>query len=355
LGSCFGSSLTRIVQSLGSNVPNPAARSAATHHGLVEKVMRSLYPATKATRSEWIDVGDGHRVYFEEEGNPKGIPVVFLHGGPGSGCKPSHRQFFAPKQYRSVLIDQRGCGKSTPYGGVDANTTQHLASDLEKIRDYLNIEKWLLFGGSWGAALALFYAENFPERVLGMILRGTFLARRRDVDWFFSEGANRLLPRGWDRFKQVVGDPENMIDYLHSTVFGDDKGAAQEIARAWAAWSSEVVCYAIDSVGGEGEEAISSVMAKSRLEFHYAKHDYFMEENQLLSDVAKLPDVPVDIVHGQRDLTCTPDAAWALHQAIPGSSLKILRTAGHLSGETLMTDALINAADDMVARLSKQD
>jgi proline iminopeptidase len=305
-------------------------------------------------RTEWLDVGDGHRVYFEEGGASNGIPVVFLHGGPGSGCKPSHRQFFEPKTYRSVLVDQRGCGKSTPYAGVEANSTQHLARDLEQIRVHLGIEKWLLFGGSWGAALALYYAENFPDRVLGLVLRGTFLARKRDVDWFFSEGANRLLPRGWAKFKQVVGDPDDMISHLYSSVFGDDKGRAEAVARAWAAWSGEVVCYAIDNVGGGGEEGISSVMAKSRLEFHYAKHGYFIEEDQLLRQIDKLPDVPVSIVHGQRDITCTPDAAWALHQAVPGSTLKVLRAAGHLSGETLMTDALIIAADEMASCLKER-
>jgi proline iminopeptidase len=309
--------------------------------------MRSPYPATQPRLAEHIEVGDGHNVYLEEAGSPSGVPVVFLHGGPGSGCKPSHRQFFAPDKYRSILFDQRGCGRSTPFGAVDANSTQHLAADLEHIRRRLGIEKWVLFGGSWGAALALYYAETHPERVLGMVLRGSFLARRRDVEWFFSEGANRMLPRGWDEFKQVVGDPPDMVEYLHQTVFGEDQEAAERVARAWARWSTEVVTYAIDNVGGEGEESRSSVMCKTRLELHYARNRYFIRENQLLEDAARLPRVPVIIIHGQRDLTCTPDAAWALHQAIPGSTLRILRTAGHLSGETLMSDALLDAADEM--------
>jgi proline iminopeptidase len=314
--------------------------------------MRSVYPASNANRAESLDVGDGHEIYFEEGGNLNGIPVVFLHGGPGAGCKPSHRQFFAPERYRSVLVDQRGAGRSTPYGGTQANSTQHLVADLERIREHLGIDKWVLFGGSWGAALALYYAQTFPQRVLGMILRGSFLARRRDVDWFFSEGANRLLPRGWDAFKKVVGEPQDMVTHLHDTVFGDDDGAAEAAARAWAQWSGEVVCYAIDNVGGQGAEALSSVMAKARLEFHYAKNAYFMRENQLLEDTHKLPKVPTFIVHGQRDLTCTPDAAWALHQAIAGSTLRILRTAGHLSSESLMTEALLDAADEMAECLT---
>ncbi len=317
--------------------------------------MRSPYPATNPTRSEMLAVGDhGHKIYFEEGGDPAGVPVVFLHGGPGSGCKPGHRQFFAPDKYRSVLIDQRGAGKSTPFGGVDDNTTQALASDLERVREHLGIDRWVVFGGSWGAALALYDAQTFPNRVLGMVLRGTFLARRRDVDWFFCAGANRLLPRGWHEFEEVVGKRENMIEHLYKTVFGDDRDAAEAVARAWARWSGEVVCYAIDNLGGEGEEPMSTMMAKTRIEFHYAYHDYFIAENQLLANVGLLPDVPISIVHGQRDLTCTPDAAWALHRALPNSTLKILRTAGHLSGESLMTDALLDAADDMLTKIASE-
>jgi len=315
--------------------------------------MRALYPATNPTRSEMLDVGDGHEIYIEVGGKPDGVPVVFLHGGPGSGCKPGHRQFFDPDKYYSVLIDQRGAGKSTPFGGVDGNTTQALASDLERVREHLGIERWVVFGGSWGAALALYYAQTFPSRVLGMVLRGTFLARRRDVEWFFSAGANRLLPRGWHEFEEVVGKPANMIEHLYNAVFGEDRTWAEAVARAWARWSGEVVCYAIDNVGGEGEEPMTTTMAKTRIEFHYAYHAYFIAENQLLDNVHRLPDVPVSIIHGQRDLTCTPDAAWALHRALPQSTLKILRTAGHLSGESLMTEALLDAADDMLTRVSR--
>lgn len=315
--------------------------------------MRAPYPATEPRLAEQLDVGDGHSVYFEECGSASGIPVVFLHGGPGSGCKPSHRRFFAPDKYRSVLVDQRGAGRSTPFGAVDANSTPRLAADLERIRRRLGIEQWVLFGGSWGAALALYYAETYPQRVLGMVLRGTFLARRRDVDWFFTDGASRMLPRGWSEFKQVVGDPPDMIGYLHETVFGGDPAAAERVARAWSRWSQEVVTYAIDNTGAEGEEPLSAVMAKTRIELHYASNRYFLRENQLLEDVHRLPPVPVTIIHGQRDLTCTPDAAWALHRAIPGSSLRLLRTAGHLSGETAMTDALLDAADEMAGLVAR--
>ena len=314
--------------------------------------MRSPYPATSPRRAEHLDVGNGHQIYIEEGGAAHGIPVVFLHGGPGSGCKPSHRQFFHPEKYRSVLIDQRGAGKSLPFGGIEHNTTVHLAHDLEQVRNYLDIDKWVLFGGSWGAALALYYAQEYPGRVLGMVLRGTFLARRRDVDWFFSDGANRLLPQSWHEFREALGTPHDPQAYLYDAVFGTEPGVAENAARAWMRWSEQVVTYAIDNLGGEAQEPLSIAMAKTRIELHYARNSYFLRENQLLADAARVPDVPIAIIHGQRDLTCTPDAAWALHLALPGSTLRILRTAGHLSGETAMTDALLDAADAMVARLA---
>ena len=314
--------------------------------------MRSLYPATSPRLAEHLDVGNDHRVYIEDGGAEDGIPVVFLHGGPGAGCKPSHRQFFAPDRYRSVLIDQRGAGRSLPFGTTAANTTQHLVSDLEHVREYLGIDKWVLFGGSWGAALGLYYAQVHPERVLGIVLRGSFLARRRDVDWFFADGANRLLPRAWDEFIDTVGAASDMVAHLYRILFEGEADEAQAVARAWARWSGEVVTYAIDSLGAESEEPMNVAMAKARIEFHYAQHGYFLRENQLLDDLHRLPDVPITIIHGQRDLTCTADAAWALHRALPNSSLNILRTAGHLSGESLMTEALLNAADEMAAALT---
>jgi proline iminopeptidase len=317
--------------------------------------MSKLYPSYRANRSEHLDVGNGHQVYFEEAGPESGVPVVFLHGGPGSGCKPSHRQFFNPKKYRSVLVDQRGSGKSTPFGGIDFNNTQLLAEDLEAIRKELNIQKWVLFGGSWGAALALYYAETYPQNVSAIVLRGTFLARRYDVDWFFEHGASRLLPREWSDFanglKPLQRANETVQDCIHRCTFEEDDATADRVAALWGRWSEAVVMYSFDKVPAQGEpEATEVTRAKTRIEMHYAKNNYFMSDNALLENANKLPDVPVKIIHGLRDITCTPDAGWSLHEQVK-SEFKLLRNAGHLSGETAMTEALVDAADEIVSLL----
>jgi proline iminopeptidase len=316
--------------------------------------MRALYPASEPRRAEFLEVGDGHAIYVEEAGNPTGIPVVFLHGGPGSSCKPSHRQFFDPARYRSVLFDQRGCGRSRPFGETRANTTQALVSDLELLRRWVGVEAWVLFGGSWGAALALAYAETHPSRVLAMVLRGTFLARQRDLDWFMHDGAARLLPRAWCDYMAATENIGTSIPALHRAVFGADRSHAERIVRAWAKWSGEVVMYAFDQTSGEPGEPLDQLFAKTQIELHYAFNRYFLDDNALLANISKLPRVPVHLIHGQRDITCAPEAAWAVHQAIPGSTLEILRTAGHLSGEAPVQDALLRAADAMADHLLGQ-
>jgi len=319
--------------------------------------MRSLYPPVEPATVESLDVGDGHTLYVEQCGRSDGIPVIFLHGGPGGGCKADHRQFFDPAHYRVFLVDQRGAGRSRPLGGVTANTTQHLIADLELIRRRYAIERWLLFGGSWGAALALAYAEACPDRVSAMILRGTFLARQRDVAWFFGEGANRLLPREWSRFESAIqaAPGVELVEFLHDGLFSDDPVRVERIARAWEAWSGAVVMYSLDAAdagtaGGAGG-ALETAIAKARIEIHYARHGYFLEDNQLLAAAGQLPQVPTIIVHGARDITCPSESAWAVHRAQPGSRLEILHTAGHLSSEKPMIDALIRATDELVDRL----
>lgn len=318
--------------------------------------MRVLYPAREPTTVEHLELGGGHRVYVEVSGAEEGIPVVFLHGGPGSGCKADHRQFFDPKHYRVVLFDQRGSGRSTPYGGVENNTTQWLIDDMEAIRQHFDIDKWMLFGGSWGASLALAYAEAHPAQVSAMILRGSFLARRQDVDWFFGHGANRLLPQAWARFVETVGchDVTDLAGYLHDAVFNGDSSTVERVARAWEAWSGAVVMFSIDQSGDGGGSGGSpdSAIAKARLELHYARNGYFIDENQLLSKAHQLPNVPTQIIHGARDITCPAESAWLLHQALPHSKLDVLRTAGHLSSERPMVDALVRASDAMVAELA---
>ncbi len=315
--------------------------------------MRDLYPAIEPTRSETLDVGGGHGVYLEQCGRADGIPVVFLHGGPGSGCKPDHRQFFDPARWRVVLFDQRGSGRSRPWGGVEHNTTPLLVADMEAIREHLGIERWVLFGGSWGATLALAYAETHPQRVLGLILRGSFLARQRDVAWFFGNGANRLLPQQWQQFVDTL-ELEAGADLptrLYERIFSGDEAVVRRTAAAWEAWSGAVVMFSLDQAGEAAAGPIDAAIAKARIEMHFAHHAYFMAENQLLDNISTVPRVPTTLVHGARDLTCPAESAWLLHQAIPGSRLVVLRTAGHLSGERPMIDALVNASDDMAQTL----
>lgn len=313
--------------------------------------MRSLYPLIEAQTRDWLDVGDGHRVCYEDAGPRDGLPVVFLHGGPGSGCKSSHRQFFAPTRYRSVLFDQRGAGLSTPFAHCEHNTTRHLVDDIERLREHLGIDAWVVFAGSWGVALGLAYAQAHPTRVLGMVLRGSFLARQRDLDWFLADGAARLLPQAWAELNEALGHPSSIVDAVCERVFGTEEDAALGAARAWGRWSGEVVTYSMDRGDSDPEPPHAQLIGKTRLEMHYARHRYFLEPDELLARAPLLPRVPVAIVHGQRDLTCAPEASWALHRAIPGSTLEILRTAGHLSGEPLMTDALLRAADRMLETL----
>ena len=316
--------------------------------------MRLLYPPMAANLTLQMDVGDGHRLHVERCGNPGAIPVIFLHGGPGSGCKADHRQFFAPHAYDIVLLDQRGAGRSTPYGGVECNDTSALIADMEKVREHFGMRQWLVFGGSWGATLALAYAEAHPERVLGLVLRGSFLARRCDLAWFAGGGANRLLPVQWQRFVDNVGVAvdEHLVGRLHSAIFSTDNAVVERAARAWDAWSTAVVMFSLEAGGDGGASDVASAIAKCRIEMHYAGHDYFLADNQLLRDAHRLAHVPTTIIHGARDLTCTADAGWALHRAIPHSRFEILRTAGHLSSEAPMVDALVRAADEMAATLS---
>ena len=313
--------------------------------------MRSPYPLIEAHARDWLDVGDGHRLCYEDAGPRGGLPVVFLHGGPGSGCKSAHRQFFDPARYRSVLFDQRGAGLSTPFAGCEHNTTRHLVADIERLREHLGIDAWVVFAGSWGVALGLAYAQAHPNRVLGMILRGSFLARQRDLDWFLADGAARLLPRAWHELNEALGSPACLVDEVSRRVFGADEDTALAAARAWSRWSGEVVTYSMDHGDGDAEPPPAQLLGKTRLEMHYARHRYFLEPDELLLRAPLLPRVPVAIVHGQRDLTCTAEASWALHHAVPGSTLEILRTAGHLSGEPAMTDALLKAADRMLETL----
>jgi proline iminopeptidase len=299
-----------------------------------------------------FDTGDGHRVYFEQAGNPDGIPVLFLHGGPGSGCNENHRRYFDPHRYRVVLFDQRGSNRSAPAGGIRNNTTPLLLEDIESLRRLAGIERWVVFGGSWGATLALLYAQTHPARVLGLIVRGTFLARRRDLDWFVGDGVRRIFPDEWDRFVAAMSAHERHepAAACQRHILGQDEDAARRWALAWSRWAGRVATYLLPEEADATVDA-GPVLAQSRIEMHYAAHGYFIAENQILERAHLLPRVPTRIIHGRRDLTCTLDASWALHRATPWSELEIVREGGHLASEPVMVDALVRATDWMAERL----
>lgn len=315
--------------------------------------MRIPYPDIDPYSVHHLNRGH-HQVYVEECGNPRGLPVLFLHGGPGSGCKDHHRCFFDPERYRIILLDQRGAGRSTPHGDLNQNTTADLLADLEYVRRKLEVERWLLFGGSWGATLALLYAQQHPARVAGLVLRGSFLARQRDLEWFVgAEGAARIYPEAWQQFLTALpetdrGDPVAML-YGHLT--GADELAQRRAAREWTAWSSQVA-LAEDFDPGELTEHVSTAAVnQARLELHYAVNRYFIEENAILDGAGRIPSVPTIIVHGRRDLVCPLESSWRLHRHLPGSELWVLPRAGHIAAGDEMVDALVRAADTMAERL----
>ncbi len=317
--------------------------------------MRALYPEIKARRNQRLQVDERHTVYAEEAGNPAGIPVLFLHGGPGSGSNENHRRYFNPRKYRIVIFDQRGCHRSAPAGETRDNTTWDLLADIERIRTQLDIDQWLVFGGSWGATLGLLYAQSHPERVLGLVLRGAFLARRRDLEWFTGAGVGRIFPDFHQEFMNILslGERDDPIAAYHARLHGADEQARREAAVAWSQWAGRIVTYLLPGVDPYRyqPEDIDRTVCEVLIETHYARHGYFIEENQLLDNARKLPPVPVRLIHGRRDLTCTLEASWALHQAIAGSELVIVNEGGHLAGEPVMTDALVAATDDMAERL----
>jgi proline iminopeptidase len=316
--------------------------------------MKSLYPPIQPYQSYRLDVGDGHVLYVEESGNRKGLPVIYLHGGPGSGCKAFHRSFFNPELYRIILLDQRGSGRSTPLGGTVYNTTQHLIDDLEAVRLYLKIKRWILFAGSWGATLALLYAQQYPKRVAAMLLRGSFLARQRDLDWYIRDGANRLYPEQWDALSRVLApDEPDLIRTLHDFLHGKDEVAAHRVARAWLAWGAQLALGEAYDPQEIEARACDSYMPQTYIELHYAMHKYFIEENQILQQCHKIPKkLPVILIHGRHDAVCPPEAAYLLKQRLPSAELLILPNSGHLPMGEEMLGALVSASDRLAQKLA---
>ena len=313
-----------------------------------------MYSLSQPYRSLRLDVGDGHRLYLEESGAPAGLPVVFLHGGPGAGCSPSHRRFFNPEKYRVILFDQRGAGKSRPHASLQANTTAHLIADLEKIREALDIERWVVFGGSWGSTLGLAYAQDFPERVLGLILRGVFLCRDEDIHWFYQNGASRLFPDFWRDFIEPIPENErgDLVRAYHRRLTGDDEVTRMRAAEAWALWEARTATLKVDDQAGSHFSNPYLALSLARIECHYFINHGFLEPGQLLNNARRLKDIPGVIVHGRYDSICPVDQAWMLHQAWPEATLNIIPDAGHAITEPGVAAALTAATDHMAEKLA---
>jgi proline iminopeptidase len=309
---------------------------------------RGLYPAIEPSRQGHLAVGDGHEVYWEECGNPDGKPVVFIHGGPGAGCDAKSRRFFDPARYRIFLFDQRGCGRSRPHASLEHNTTWDLVADLERMREMFGVERWQAFGGSWGSTLALAYAEAHPDRVTELVLRGIFLLRKRELDWFYQEGASYLYPDRWEQYIAPIPPAErgDLMRAFHRRLTGNDPAAAQAAARAWAVWegSTSYLLTDDDNVRRWGEDAFS--LAVARIECHYFVNGGFMKrESQLLDDVGRIRHIPAVIVQGRHDVVCPMLTAWDLHRAWPEADLQVIGDAGHSALEPGITDALVRATD----------
>jgi proline iminopeptidase len=316
--------------------------------------MRQLYPAIRPYASQRLEVGAGHALHVEECGTPDGIPVVFVHGGPGAGCTDQDRRFFDPERYRIILFDQRGAGRSRPHAELADNTTAHLIADLEQIRTQLGVERWLLFGGSWGSTLSLLYAEAFPQRVLGLVLRGVFLCRRTDIDWFYRYGASCIFPDYWQDFIAQIPDDErgDLLGAYHRRLTGDNEIIRMAAAKTWSLWEARCATHDPNPqvVARFGSPQVALAMA--RIEAHYFVNGAFIEENQICTQAGRLADIPTVIVHGRYDLICPVDQALALQRVMPHAELEIIRDAGHASSEPGTLDALMRATDRFARQLA---
>lgn len=307
-----------------------------------------LYPPIEPYAQHSLQADSTHVLHIEESGNPEGIPVLFVHGGPGGGCSPIHRQFFNPNQYRIILFDQRGCGKSRPHACLTNNTTAHLIEDIEKIRQHLKIDKWVLFGGSWGSTLSLLYAQSYPERVYGLILRGIFLCRDQDLQWFYQQGADRFYPEYWEDFLAPIGlnKRENLIEAYYDLLTSDNEILRMRAAEAWSVWEGRTSTLETDPhiVNHFGDPFHALAMA--RIECHYFYHQAFIEDNQILNGCQKIQHLPISIIHGRYDMVCPVNQAFELAEQLPQANLIICNHAGHSAFEKEISHHLIQATDD---------
>ena len=311
--------------------------------------MRDFYPEIEPYRQFTLDVGDGHTLYVEESGNPGGRPILFVHGGPGGGADARSRRFFDPDFYRIVVFDQRGCGRSKPFAETQANTTWHLVADMEKIRESLGIERWALFGGSWGSTLSLAYAEKHPERVTGLVLRGIFLGRETDFDWFYYHGAPEIYPEHYRDFLEPV-PPEKrdaLIPAYQALLDSPDEAVRERAALSWTRWELRASSLLPDEDMIRAYSEPEKAVPMARLEVHYFVNDCFLEPGQLLRDIGRIRQLPGYIVQGRYDMVCPPEGAWALHEAWPEAAFEWVADAGHSALEPGILAALVRATDSL--------
>lgn len=294
-----------------------------------------------------LSVGDGHTVYYERCGRAGGKPAVFLHGGPGGGCSPEHRRLFDPAVYDVLLFDQRGCGRSTPHAELEANTTWHLVADMERLRERVGVDRWLVLGGSWGSTLALAYAETYPERVSALVVRGVYTLSKGELDWYYQYGVSEIFPDKWERFVAPIPEDErgDMIAAYRKRLTSDDPAVRLEAATAWSVWEGETITLLPNAQLAREHGGERFAIAFARIENHYFFHRVWLEDNQLLRDAYKLHGIPGAIVHGRYDMPCPARYAYELHKAWPDAEFHLIEGAGHAYSEPGILDQLINATD----------
>ena len=319
--------------------------------------MNVLFPEIKPYQRHRLRVSDLHELYVDEAGNPDGLPILFVHGGPGAACDFSSRRFYNPAVYRIITFDQRGCGRSTPHGSLEHNSTADLIQDMEKIRQYLSVEKFMLFGGSWGSTLSLLYAQAYPDHVMAMILRGIFLCRQQDLDWLYKDGTNRIFPDYWEEFSGHIPELErdDLLNAYYQRLTGEDELARMGAAKVWAAWEGNCAKLRPSAETLAKFTRPHSAIALARIEAHYFKHMGFIRENQILENMESISSIPGRIVHGRYDMICPLENALVLHQHWPASELYIVREAGHASTEPGAVDALIRATSEFGKRLDEAE
>jgi proline iminopeptidase len=309
---------------------------------------KEFYPPTEPFHSGYLKVSPLHEIYFEECGNPLGQPALFLHGGPGGGIAPDHRRFFDPNHYRIILLDQRGSGKSKPLAEIQENTTWDLVEDIEKLRSFLNIEKWLVFGGSWGSTLALSYASKHSQHISAMVLRGIFLCRPSEIKWFYQEGASHLFPDYWEQYENLIpaAERKDFVSAYYKRLTSADPEVRLAAAKAWSKWEAATSRLFVSEDAVEEFDDPDYALSFARIECHYFTNNaFFSNDNYLISQVDQYRHIPTTIVQGRYDVVCPARSAWDLHKAWPEAQLQIIAAAGHAAAEPGIRSALIQATD----------